>query len=438
MIILKNAKVFHHYLNAGVDRSDSSEIVDIAFEGDRIFQIGKNLSFANAREIDVKQRWAMPGFFDPQVHFREPGGEHKETLESGARAAARGGFTSVVTMPNTNPTTDCVEVLEQVVQEAKRLGLVRIFPTASVTKGLLGLELTDFAALKRAGAIALTDDGKGVQSNEIMLQAMQQARIHRLAILDHAEDESLSKGGAIHAGKTAAKFGIKPILGESESEHVRRGCEMAFATGARYHVLHVSSAESLRWIKHYKSKGARVTVEVSPHHLLLSDEDIRVLEDGTLDSNFKMNPPIRSPFDREKLNLAFLSDEIDAIATDHAPHTQEEKSRPIEQAPFGIVGVETAFPLIYTNYYLTQKLPLYKIVDRMTVCAANLFDLDLGEIKVGGKSDLVVIDEQMQEMIDPNTFFSKGKNTPFSGHMVRGIPVLTICSGKITFQHRLF
>jgi dihydroorotase len=438
MIILKNAKVFSHYLNSGVIRSDRSEVVDIAFEGDRIFQIGKNLSFNNAQIIDAKNRWVMPGFFDPQVHFREPGGEHKETLESGARAAARGGFTSVVTMPNTNPTTDCVEVLDLILQEAKRLGLIRIFPTASVTKGLLGHELTDFAALKNAGAIALTDDGKGVQSDKIMLEAMHKARLARLPILDHAEDESLSKGGAIHAGKTASKFGVKAILGESESEHVRRGCEMAYLTGARYHVLHVSSAASLAWIKHYKAKGARVTVEVSPHHLLLSDEDIATRDDGSLDSNFKMNPPIRSPYDRDKLNQAFLSDEIDAIATDHAPHTVEEKARPIEQAPFGIVGVETAFPLIYTNYFLTKKLPLYKLVDKMTVCAAKLFELNLGEIKLGGMSDFVIIDEDLEETIDSKTFFSKGRNTPFEGHIVKGIPVLTICAGKISFKHRSF
>jgi dihydroorotase len=439
MIILKNAKIFNHYLDSRLGRSDSYSIVDIAFEGDRIFQIADSIDdMQNAQIIDVKNRWVMPGFFDPQVHFRYPGADHKETIESGSRAAARGGFTSVVTMPNTNPTTDCVEVLQKVIHEAKRVGLVKIFPTASVTKGLLGQELTDFAALKKAGAIALTDDGKGVQSDELMLQAMHLARQVRLPILDHAEDESLSAGGAIHAGKTAATFGVRPIVSESEAQHVLRGCEMSLATGARYHVLHVSCAKSLSVIKRFREKGAKVTVEVSPHHLLLSDEDIKLRSDGSLDSNFKMNPPIRSPFDRIKLNEAFLSGEIDAVATDHAPHSQEEKARSIELAPFGIVGVETAFPLIYTNYYLANKMPLFKIVDLMTCHAAKIFELNMGTITKGGLSDLVVIDAEMSETIDARTFLSKGKNTPFQGMKVKGIPVLTICSGRITFKHRLF
>lgn len=435
MILLKNAKVFRHYLDSTAQRSDDFELVEVAFEGDRIFEIASNIALKCHREIDLKGNWLFPGLIDPQVHFREPGGEHKETIESGSRSAARGGFTAVVTMPNTNPTTDSPEVIGQVLKAATECGLVRILPTAAVTYGLKGDKLTDFAKLKRAGALAMTDDGRGIQKDDLMYKALELARLNRMVVLDHSEDESLSRAGAIHEGRVSKRYGIAGILPSSESEHVRRGCEYSLKTGGRYHVLHVSTKESLKWIREYKNKGAPVTVEVSPHHLLLCDEDIKEKANGELDANFKMNPPLRSREDMMACRDALRSGLIDAIATDHAPHSEVEKALPIEKAPFGIVGLESAFSLLYTYFVRTGELKLYELVDLMTCKAADLFELKLGRVRQFGPADFSVFDLNQSFKINPKTFYSKGRNTPFSNLSVYGDTLLTICRGRITYSN---
>lgn len=383
--------------------------------------------------IDGRGAFLAPGLIDPQVHFREPGGEYKETLETGSKAAAKGGFTTVITMPNTNPTTDNKNVVKQILQKVDELGLVRILPTASVTKGLLGKELTDFAALKEAGIIALTDDGKGIQSDEVMLEAMRLAAKYDLPILDHSEDESLSNKGAIHDGEVARRHGVPGIKASSESVHVKRGCDYSLKTGCHFHVLHISTAESIEHVKAAKALGAKVTCEVSPHHLLLCDEDIEVIN-GKLNTNYKMNPPLRSKKDKEACVAAFLDGTIDFVATDHAPHSAEEKARDITEAPFGIVGLETAFPLLYTHFVKTGLMSLETLVDKMTIDAAKVFKIPYGDIKPNAAADLVLIDLKNEQNVNVENFASKGKNTPFKDWKCFGFPMMTICNGKIVYK----
>jgi dihydroorotase len=438
MLLLKNLQTLPKYIG-----KESSELIPICLiiKSGKIVQIQESIpdDLTEIHEIiDGQNLFVAPGFIDPQVHFREPGGEYKETLESGGKAAARGGFTTVITMPNTNPTTDNPVVLKQIIDKSKQLGLVRVLPTASVTKNLLGLELTDFSALKEAGAVALTDDGKGIQSPEVMKLAMQRAAEVGLAILDHSEDESLSNKGSIHEGAISLKFGVPGIKSESESVHVKRGCEYSMQTGCHFHVLHVSTKNSLKYVRQAKANGANVTCEVSPHHLLLCDEDIKTREDGTLDSNFKMNPPLRGKEDRQACIDAFLDGTIDFVATDHAPHSPQEKARHITEAPFGIVGVETAFELLYTHFVKTDKMSLERLIDMMTINAAKVFNLPYGDIKEGGSADLVIIDLEKSETIDSNTFLSKGKNTPFNDWECFGIPMLTIFNGKVVYRNGEF
>jgi dihydroorotase len=384
--------------------------------------------------IDAKGRLLLPGLIDPQVHFREPGQEYKEDIESGSKAAAKGGFTTVISMPNTAPTSDDPSVLEHVIKRSNEVGIARVLPTGAVTLGLKGETLSNFESLHNAGAIAFTDDGKGIQKDEVMMEAFKLAKKFDKAILDHSEDESLSAGGSIHQGEVSEKYGVKGIKSESESVHVKRGCEFSKETGAHYHVLHISTKESLEFVRQAKKAGANVTCEVSPHHLLLCDEDIPTREDGTLNSNWKMNPPLRSAQDREACQVALKEGIIDAIATDHAPHAPYEKEKHIEEAPFGIIGLETAFPLVYTKFVKSGIISLAECVDLMTIGPAKLFKLPYGTMNIGAVADLTLIDLEKSEIIKDEFFHSKSKNSPFVGETVFGVPVTTIFGGKTVYQ----
>ncbi|MGK0367561.1 MAG: dihydroorotase [Thermoproteota archaeon] len=433
MLLIQNAKTLGKYLGKGIN-SDELFTVNVLIENNLIKTISTALIAGKFDEvINAGGCFLTPGLIDPQVHFREPGGEKKETLETGGRSASRGGFTTVVTMPNTSPTTDNVQVVRDIISKSKELGLVRVLPTGAVTMGLKGEILTDFQALKDAGIIALTDDGKGIQNDEVMFQAMEKAAKYNLAILDHSEDESLSNKGAIHEGEISKKYNVPGIKSESEAVHVKRGCDYSLKTGCHYHVLHISTALSLKYVKEAKAQGANVTCEVSPHHLLLCDEDIKV-NDGKLDANFKMNPPLRSAQDREECQKSFINGLIDVIATDHAPHTEDEKSQDITIAPFGIVGLETSFPLLYTNFVKTKKLSLTKLVDMMTIEPAKLFNTKFGQFAEGELADLALFDLENEIEIKAKSFHSKGKNTPFDGWKCFGKPVCTILEGKVVYQ----
>lgn len=380
-------------------------------------------------QFDATGLLISPGFVDVHVHLREPGGEKKETIETGTKAAARGGFTTVAAMPNTRPVPDNAEQLNLLQARIFEAAVVRVLPYASITTRQLGKELTDFKALKEAGAFAFTDDGVGIQEAGMMLAAMKEAAALNMTVVAHCEDNSLINGGAVHEGHYAKVHGLNGIPSVCESVHIARDVLLAEAAGAHYHVCHVSTKESVRTIRDAKKAGIRVTAEVTPHHLLLCEDDI-----SGKDTNFKMNPPLRAKEDRDALVAGLLDGTIDFIATDHAPHTAEEKSASLERAPFGIVGLETAFPLLYTHFVKPGTFTLKQLVDWLTVKPAQTFNLPYGTLRVGAAADLTLIDLEANETIDPSTFWSKGKNTPFGGWDCAGIPQATIVAGETVYK----
>jgi len=387
---------------------------------------------ADIKVIDANGKLVTPGLIDMHVHLREPGFEHKETIETGSRSAAKGGFTTIACMPNTRPVTDNAEIVKLVQEKAKQAGLVNVLPYAAITKGELGRELTDFAALKEAGAIGFTDDGVGVQNAQMMKDAMRKAASMGMPIIAHCEDDSLVEGAPVAEGEFARKHGFKGIPNESEAIHVGRDILLAEATGAHYHVCHVSTEQSIRLIRQAKEIGINVTTEICPHHLILSEEDI-----PGLDANWKMNPPLRSKQDVEACIAALEDGTIDIIVTDHAPHSEEEKAKGMLQAPFGIVGFETAFPLLYTKFVATGRWSLEMLVKRMTADPARVFGLSVGKLAAGAPADLTIIDLEQQRSVDPETFASKGRNTPFTGWKLKGWPTDTIVGGKLVWSETL-
>lgn len=405
------------------------EAVDILIKDEKIAEIGPNLQSEGAEIIDATGLLVSPGFVDLHVHLREPGGEKKETIATGTLAAARGGFTTIAAMPNTRPVPDSVETLQDLNRRIAETGAVRVLPYASITIRELGKELTDFQALKEEGAFAFTDDGVGVQSADMMLQAMQLAASVNMPIVAHCEENTLIHKGSVHEGVFSKKHGLNGIPSVCESVHIARDVLLAEAANCHYHVCHISTKESVRVVRDAKRAGIRVTAEVTPHHLLLCDEDI-----PGLDTNYKMNPPLRGKADQEALIEGLLDGTIDFIATDHAPHTAEEKAEGMALAPFGIVGLETAFPLLYTNLVEKGIITEKQLVEFLTVKPAQSFDLPYGKLEVGAVADLVLVDLENQEKIDPNTFLSKGRNTPFGGWECKGWPVVTIAAGKIAWK----
>lgn len=402
---------------------------NVFIENGRISKIGTDLEIEAEEIIDAEGKVISPGFVDLHVHLREPGGEKKETIATGTMAAAKGGFTTVAAMPNTRPVPDSTEQLEKIQERIKETAAVRVLPYASITVRELGQELTDFAGLKEAGAFAFTDDGVGIQEAGMMLKAMKAAAALNMSIVAHCEDNSLINKGSLHEGKKSAELGLNGIPSACEAVHIARDVLLAEAADCHYHVCHISTKESVRTVRDAKRNGIKVTAEVTPHHLLLNEEHIP----GN-DANFKMNPPLRSREDHEALIEGLLDGTIDFIATDHAPHTGEEKAEGFELAPFGIVGLETAFPLLYTELVEKGVLTLKQLIDFLTVKPAETFNLPYGKIAVGAPADLVLLDLEQKENIDPETFLSKGKNTPFAGWSCKGWPVMTIVDGKVVWN----
>lgn len=404
---------------------------DVLIEAGRIKRIAAGIAAAGHEVIDVHGRHVLPGFVDLHVHLREPGGEHKETIATGTAAAARGGFTTVAAMPNTNPIPDRPETLQALLARIREAANVRVLPYAAITVGQKGEEVVDIARLKALGAFAFTDDGRGVQSAGVMFQAMKSAAACGAAIVAHCEDETLIRGGSFHDGRLVRQLGLTGLPSVAEAVHVARDVLLAEAAGCRYHVCHVSAKESVRVIRAAKRAGLPVTAEVTPHHLLLTEEDI-----PGADANYKMNPPLRSREDREALIEGLLDGTIDLIATDHAPHAAEEKARPLDEAPFGIVGLETAFPLLYTHLVRNGLLALERLIDLMTRKPCEAFGLPYGALKEGATADVTVVDLGLRRAIRPDQFASKGKNTPFAGRVVEGWPVLTMFEGKRIWDGR--
>lgn len=402
-------------VRTGDIRIEAGKITDLA----AIPQVGETV-------IDASGLFVAPGFVDIHVHLREPGGEHKETIATGTAAAAAGGFTTICPMPNTRPVPDDRQTLDALFQKIEETASVRVLPYAAISKNQLGQELVAFDQL--TDAVAFTDDGVGVQTAAVMRMAMQQAARLGKTIVAHCEDDSL-KAGCVHEGNYSRREGLQGIPSLAESIHIARDVLIAEETGCHYHVCHVSTKESVRVIRDAKRAGIRVTAEVTPHHLVLIDEDI-----SNQDSNFKMNPPLRSEADRQALLEGLADGTIDCIATDHAPHAAEEKALGIERAPFGITGFETAFPLLYTKLVAEGKMTLETLIRNLTDKAAAIFELPYGKLEVGAEADLVLLDLETERTVSPERFRSKGKNTPFAGERLKGFPVMTLVKGEIVFK----
>ncbi len=412
-----------------VNQSGELETTSVVVKEGIITEIHPTPTLAEAQVIDGKGMLLSAGFIDVHVHLREPGGEQKETIETGTKAAAKGGYTTICAMPNTRPVPDTAENFSHVLNLVEKNALVRVLPYASITIRQAGKERTDIASLKELGAFALTDDGVGVQTAGTMLEAMQEAAKYHIPVVAHCEDNSLLYGGVMHKGKRNEELGLKGIHSVSESVHIARDILLAEAAGAHYHVCHVSTKESVRVIRDAKKAGIHVTAEVSPHHLILCEEDI-----PSNDATWKMNPPLRGRDDMMALREGLLDGTLDFIATDHAPHTEEEKALGFEKAPFGIVGLETAFPLLYTHFVKTGEWTLKQLLDFLTIKPANVFGFEFGKLEIGAPADLVLIDLNKEQKIEKEAFLSKGKNTPFDGWVCAGWPQVTIFNGEIVWQ----
>ena len=371
--------------------------------------------------VDKENYVVLPGFCDVHVHFREPGFSYKETIETGSRSAARGGYTAVCTMPNLNPVPDSAEHLREQLELIAKGACIGVYPYASITVGQKGERLSDFADMAK-DAIAFSDDGRGVQSEEMMREAMLLAKSLGKMIVAHCEVNDLLHGGYIHDGIYAKEHGHKGICSASEYEQIARDLKLAEETGCAYHVCHISAKESVALIREAKKRGVNVTCETAPHYLVMDENDLQ--EDG----RFKMNPPLRAKEDREALVEGILDGTIDMIATDHAPHSAEEKSRGLANSAFGIVGLETAFPLLYTKLVKTGVITLERLMELLVINPRQRFGIPMG-------NEFSVWDLEESFVVDPEEFLSKGRATPLTGMKLFGRNLLTVCDGKIVYKN---
>ena len=401
---------------------------DVLISDGLVKSIATSLECPEAEIIDATDCVLTPGFVDVHVHFREPGFEYKETIETGSKAAARGGYTTVCTMPNLNPVPDSPEHIAQQLAAIKDSAVIEVLPYAAITVGRAGRQLCDFASLK-GSCFALTDDGSGVQSDEMMLEAMKLAVEQDMVIAAHCEDNSLLRGGYIHDGNYCREHGHKGICSESEWGQIARDLKLAEQTGCRYHVCHISTKESVAIIREAKKRGVKVTCETGPHYLTLCDADLQ--EDG----RFKMNPPLRAAEDMQALIEGIKDGTIDVIATDHAPHSAEEKSKGLAGSAMGVVGIETAFPVLYTKLVRPGIISLELLLSLMSESPRKTFGLAGGMVE-GAAADLCLIDLNKKYTINPDQFISKGHSTPFEGWEVWGDVLMTLKDGQIVWKQK--
>lgn len=409
--------------------SNKDGMYDILIENDTIVKVEPHLLDEAEKIIDAEGLFVMPGFIDLHVHLREPGFEYKETIKTGTMAAARGGYTTICPMPNTLPCIDSKESVEWLNQKADKEAVVNIIPVGAVTKGQEGKELSEITGMKEAGAKALSEDGKSVMDISIYLEGMKQAQEKNMVILAHCEDKNLVGNGVLNQGSKSEELNMPGICNAVEDIITARDIFLAKETGAKLHLCHCSTKDSVRLVKLAKEMGLPVSAEVCPHHFTLTEDDI--LED---DSNYKMNPPLRTKEDKEALKKGLRDGIMDVIATDHAPHSQEEKKKSIAEAPFGIVGLETAFPLTMTELVLTGYLTPYEMVEKMSYNPAKILGINKGSLMPGKIADIVIADPNKRYKILSSQFASKGKNTPFDNRVVNGKVIMTIVSGNIVYE----
>ena len=409
--------------------TDKEEICDILIEDNYIAKVGQNITQDADQIIDATDCYVMPGFIDLHVHLREPGFEYKETIETGALAAAHGGFTSICPMPNTNPVIDGAKMVAYLNDKSKNEAVVNILPVGAVTIGQVGKDLADIAAMVKEGAVAISEDGKSVMDTALYKKAMAIAKEEGIVVLAHCEDKSLVQGGVMNAGKKAKELEMPGITNAVEDIIAARDILLAKETGAKLHLCHCSTKDSAWMVGKAKEEGLPVTAEVCPHHFALTDEDI--VED---DADYKMNPPLRSKEDVQALKEALRDNIIDVIATDHAPHSEEEKKRSMKEAPFGIVGLETAFALTMTELVKTGYLTPRQLVEKMSLNPAKVLGINKGTLKEGAIADIVIANPNEEYIIDTKDFVSKGKNTPFHGKKVYGKVLYTLVDGQVVYQ----
>lgn len=412
-----------------IDPGRVNGVADVLIENGTISAVGPALTApAGATVIQAKGQLVLPGFVDLHVHFREPGFEYKETIQSGTAAAVAGGFTTVCAMPNTNPVNDNQAVTEFMLERAKAAGNAHLYPIGAITKKSEGKELAEIGDLRRAGCVAISDDGKPVMNSLVMRRAMEYARAFDVPVVDHCEDLHLSEGGCMNEGLVSTELGLPGIPSAAEDVMVARNVSLAELTGARLHLAHISTAGSVRMVREAKARGLKVTAEACPHHFTLTEELTR-----GYNTHAKMNPPLRTMQDVQAIKEGLRDGTIDVIATDHAPHATQEKQQEFTEAPFGIVGLETALSLTLA---LVDEgvLTLESAVDKLATAPAKAFSLNAGTLAVGAPADVAIVDPNREWQVDPSRFRSKSRNTPFAGWKVKGRVTTTIVSGRVVFE----
>jgi dihydroorotase len=400
--------------------------LDVLIDDGRIAAIGRGIAAGDAARVALRGAVVCPGFLDMHVHLREPGQEWKETVASGTRAAARGGFTAVACMANTVPVNDSRSVTEFIMRQSREHGAVRVYPIGCVTKGQRGEELAEMDDMLAAGACAFSDDGLPVRSSLIMRRALEYADLFGVPIIDHCEDRELVDGGVMNEGEVSTRLGLRGWPSVGEDVMVQRDILLAEYTGGRVHIAHLSTERSAQFVREAKRRGVRATCEVTPHHLLLTDEAV-----ADYDTDAKMNPPLRSERDRQALIAALADGTVDAIATDHAPHHADEKCVEFSHAPFGVVGLETAVALAIDRLVHGGVVSLARMVELFALGPARVLGLDRGRLAVGAAADITVLDLERGVTIEPEAFASKSRNTPFRRWELRGAPVMTVVGGRI-------
>ncbi len=423
-IIIKNGRVIDPA--SGKDGS-----YDVLIENGVIVSVDKNIQSDSSIVVDASGCFVMPGLVDLHVHFREPGFEYKETIKTGSMAAARGGVTTVLPMPNTRPVADSIEIIRHINEIIKRDSQINVLQVAAVTMGQEGITPTDIKALHDEGVVAISEDGKSVMNAQVYREAMKVAAQCNMTVLAHCEDKNMVAGGALNESETSRRLGVKGITNAVEDVIVARDILLAKETGCRLHLCHCSTADSVKMIEAAKADGVKVTGEVCPHHFTLCDEDI--IEDN---ADYKMNPPLRSKADVEALILGLKNNVMDAISTDHAPHSEEEKLRPIANAPFGITGLETSLCLTYSELVRTGILTPMQMVEKMSYNPAQIIGIDRGTLLPGRPADITIMNPEAEFVIDRKDFVSMGHNTPFDGRRVHGRVMMTIAGGNIIYEYK--
>jgi dihydroorotase len=407
-----------------------NKVLDIGIEDGRVAEIAPRIRKKGRKEIDARGLVVLPGFIDMHVHLREPGREDAETIESGTNAAARGGFTAVACMPNTQPVNDSEAVTSFILERAREVSKVAVYPIGAITKGSQGKTLAEIGEMYRTGIVAISDDGHSVQDGQVMRRAMEYSCLFNLPVIDHCEDKELAAGGVMHEGYYSTLLGLRGINPAAEEVQVVRDTILARQTGARVHIAHLSTKRSLDAVLRAKKEGnSSITCEVTPHHLLLTDASVT-----SYDTNTKMNPPLRSQEDVDALVKGIASGDIDVIATDHAPHNINDKMLEFDRAPFGIVGLETAVSLIHDRFVRTGILTLERLAQLFSLNPARILNLDRGTLTKGAWADITVLDAELNVEVRSEDFCSRSRNTPFEGWKLRGGPVMTVVKGRVAWS----